>query len=86
MRQAGEINKAKEAELQQLLTPDQLTKYQAAKEGMREKFEQRIEEKAGEGTYSRAARTLLRAAAGPLADRRQEGSGDSSLESRRQVG
>jgi Spy/CpxP family protein refolding chaperone len=49
MRRAREINEAKEAELQQLLTPEQLTKYQAAKGEMREEFEQRMEEKAGKG-------------------------------------
>lgn len=45
MRQAREINEEKEAELQQLLTPEQFNKYKAEKEMMREKFEQRIEKK-----------------------------------------
>jgi Spy/CpxP family protein refolding chaperone len=49
MRQAREINQAKEAELQQLLTPEQFEKYQAQRAEMREKLEQGIEEKAKGG-------------------------------------
>lgn len=49
MREANEVSQAKEAELKQLLSPVQFEKFLAAKEEMREKFEERMEEKAGEG-------------------------------------
>ena len=45
MREMREINEQKEADLKKILTSDQFEKYLAAKEEMREKFEERIEKK-----------------------------------------
>jgi hypothetical protein len=42
MRAARDIETAKEAELKQVLSPDQFQKLLASKEEMREKFEQRV--------------------------------------------
>src|SRR5262245_19509643 len=47
MRQMREINGEKEKELKGVLTPEQWTKYEASREEMREKFEERIEEGKG---------------------------------------
>jgi hypothetical protein len=44
-REIREINNRKEAELKQLLSPDQFQKYLAAKSEMREEFEQKMEKK-----------------------------------------
>lgn len=49
MREMRKIGEEKDAELKHLLSPDQFDKYLASKEEMREKFEERIEEKAGHG-------------------------------------
>jgi hypothetical protein len=46
MRQMKEINQEKEAELKQVLSPEQFEKFLASKEEMREKLEEKIEEKA----------------------------------------
>src|SRR5262249_14232192 len=45
MRQAREINEAKEGELRQVLSPDQFQKYLADREQMRERFEEKMEQK-----------------------------------------
>jgi len=51
MRQARGIQAQKEAELKQLLSPAQFEKYVAAKDQMREQFEQRIaDQKNGAGS------------------------------------
>jgi hypothetical protein len=42
MRAARDVETAKEAELKQVLSPDQFQKFLASKEEMREKFEQTI--------------------------------------------
>jgi hypothetical protein len=42
MRAARDVETAKEAELKQVLSPDQFQKFLASKEAMREKFEQTI--------------------------------------------
>ncbi len=49
MREMRKIGEEKEAELKQILSPEQFDKYLASKEEMREKFEERMEEKAGRG-------------------------------------
>jgi hypothetical protein len=46
MRDMRQINEAKEAELKQILTPQQFEKYLASKEQMRENIMEKIEEKA----------------------------------------
>ena len=45
VREMRQINQAKEAELQQALTPPQFQKYLAAKDEIRQKFEEKISEK-----------------------------------------
>ena len=47
MLQMREINEAKEGEPKGILSPPQFEKYLASKEEMREKFEQKMEERAG---------------------------------------
>ena len=47
MRQMREINEAKVGEPKGILSPPQFEKYLASKEEMREKLEQKVEEKAG---------------------------------------
>ena len=49
MRQVKEINQEKEAELKEILSPEQFDKFLASKEEMREKFEAKMEEKARGG-------------------------------------
>ena len=49
MRAAKAIDQDKEAELGKVLSKEQYQQYLASKEEMREKLEQRIEEKRGEG-------------------------------------
>jgi len=44
MSQMRGVNEEKEAELKQVLSPDQFQKYLASKDEMREQFEQKIEE------------------------------------------
>jgi hypothetical protein len=44
-RQMRQIDEAKEAELQRILTPDQLAQYQAARDEMRQRFERWAEER-----------------------------------------
>ncbi len=46
MREMRQINEAKEAELKQILTPQQFEKYLASKEQMREKVLEKVEQKA----------------------------------------
>lgn len=46
MRQAEEINHEKQAELKQILSPQQFDTYLASKEEMRERIEEKLEEKA----------------------------------------
>jgi hypothetical protein len=46
MREVKQINQEKEAELKQILSPEQFEKFLAAREEMREKFEERIEKSA----------------------------------------
>jgi len=45
MREAERINRQKEAELKQLLSPEQFNKYLAAKAAMRERLAEKVEEK-----------------------------------------
>ena len=45
MRQASELNKPKEAEFKNVLTPEQVQQFLASKEDMREKFEAKMAEK-----------------------------------------
>jgi hypothetical protein len=45
MREMRQINEAKEAELKQILSPQQFEKYLASKEQMREKLIEKVEEK-----------------------------------------
>ena len=45
MRHAREISTRKEAELKQMLTPEQFEKYLASREEMREKFEEKMEKR-----------------------------------------
>jgi hypothetical protein len=47
MRQMESIQKAKDAELKSVLTPDQYAKYQASRAEMKQKFEEAIAKKAG---------------------------------------
>ena len=47
MREMRQINQAKEAELKQILTPQQFENYLASKEQMREKMMEKIQQKAG---------------------------------------
>ena len=49
MRQLRGLDEAKEGELRGVLSPQQFEQYLASKEEMRQKFEQRLEEKAGTG-------------------------------------
>lgn len=49
MREMKGINEEKEAELKQLLSPEQFDTYLASKDDMRQKAEERIDEKAGGG-------------------------------------
>jgi hypothetical protein len=51
MSQMREVNGEKEAELKQVLSPEQFQKYLASKEEMREQFEEKLEEKRGGGGY-----------------------------------
>jgi hypothetical protein len=46
MREAKRINEEKETALKRILSPQQFDKFLAAKEEMREKFEEKMEEKA----------------------------------------
>ena len=45
MREMKQINQAKEAQLKQILTPQQFEKYLASKEQMRENLAKKVEEK-----------------------------------------
>jgi hypothetical protein len=45
MREMKQINQAKEAQLKQILTPQQFEKYLASKEQMRENLAEKVEEK-----------------------------------------
>src|SRR5262249_22004848 len=47
LRQAREIEQKKESQLQAVLTGDQYTKYLAMREEMKQKFEERLAQKAG---------------------------------------
>lgn len=49
MREMKQINQAKEAELKQVLSPQQFEKYLASKEEMREKLVEKVEEKSKAG-------------------------------------
>jgi hypothetical protein len=49
MREMQEINTQKEAELKQVLSPEQFEKYLASRAEMREQLEERAEEKKGGG-------------------------------------
>jgi hypothetical protein len=49
MGEARRVQQAKDAEMQQALSPEQYTKYQAAKEEMRQHVEQKIREKRQSG-------------------------------------
>jgi hypothetical protein len=51
MSQMRGVNEEKEAELKQVLSPEQFQKYLASKEEMREQFEEKLEEKRGGGGY-----------------------------------
>jgi hypothetical protein len=51
MIQMREVNEQKEAELKQVLSPEQFQKYLASKEEMREQFEEKLEEKREGGGY-----------------------------------
>jgi hypothetical protein len=45
VRHMKQINTKKEAELKQVLSPDQFQKYLASKEEMREQFEEKMEKR-----------------------------------------
>jgi len=49
MREMKQINQAKEAELKQILSPQQFEEYLASKEEMREKLVEKVEEKSKTG-------------------------------------
>ena len=60
MRQAREINEAKEAELKGLLSPPQFEKYLASREEMREKFGRKMEEKSRQVALGLSASAAMR--------------------------
>ena len=49
MNQMRGVNEEKEAELKQVLSPEQFQKYLASREEIREQFEEKLEEKRGGG-------------------------------------
>ena len=55
MRHMKEVNDEKEAELKQVLTPQQWDKFQASKEELREKFEEKMQQKIQENAATKGA-------------------------------